>query len=164
MTWSSHESAHGSQSIEEAEIMNKQIEAARATGKNQQCSKKRPWDLDHQKQISENLFSSGSNPNISMSVYQNTAPNRMLTTQTQKYWQKCEETEWILACCSWGCKLSMVDPQRAKRGITLWPRNILWERHPKEVRAWTWRNSGSSIINCSKGLATQASIDRQIHK
>ena len=66
--------------------MNKQMEAARATGKNQQCSKKKPWGLDHQKQISEN-------PNISMSVYQNSAPSKMLTTQTQKYWQKYGETE-----------------------------------------------------------------------
>lgn len=73
--------------------MNKQIEAARTTGKNQQCSKKKPWGLDHQKQISENLFSPGSNPNISMSVYQNSAPSKMLTTQTQKYWQKYRETE-----------------------------------------------------------------------
>lgn len=33
MSWSSYESAHTSQTIEEAEIVNKQIEPAKAIGK-----------------------------------------------------------------------------------------------------------------------------------
>lgn len=159
VNWSSHENVHASQTIEGAEITNKQTEPARAAGKLQQYCEKKPWCQDYRSLgISSAL---GPVQTISMPLYQNSAPTRMLTTQTQKYWPKCGggETEWTSEYCSWGCKLRMVDPQT-------WNYPVIQEciLGGTEVGAWTWRNINSSIIHYSKGLAIQMSTGRQIYK